>query len=290
MESKTDQIKNENEDVKSSLDQVLTEYAEYRKECDEICQEYEDTIQILSESLEKFKSENTKLSTEKETMKKDQDKLIKELENAREKNKDKIKDIEILNNKLEELQSQFKAINNKELKLKSQVVHLENDNDHYLNRIHQYEEEVTDLKDNLENATENLIMAQKDFEDYKAQKEEELERLKSKLQEEQNNVKALMNKKLIQHKIKVSNPNEGSDNMFALKGNVIPENEEEFKSFNEKENKSAIKLRGKRPPRNQDDKKKGKNNNFSYNQKEEISKLRKRKEGIAKFKILIKEH
>ena len=294
MELKTDQIKGENEDTKDSLDQVLSEYAEYRKECDEICQEYEETIQILSESLEKFKSENVKLNTEKETMKKDNDKLIKELESAREKNRDKIKDIEILNNKLDELQSQFKAINNKEKTLKTKVVHLENDNDHYLSRLHQYEEEVTDLKDNLENTTENLIMAQKDFEEYKAQKEEELERLKAKLQEEQDNVKALMNKKLIRHKMEVTNPEEGSDGIFILKGsNTMEEKGEVVMPFDENEKKERVRLRGKRPVRkdkNNEKQNKMKGSKINYNQSEEISKLRKRREGIAKFINHIKGH
>ena len=284
------ETKTENEEKK--LDQVLTEYAEYRKECDEICKEYEETIQILSDSLEEFKSENSKLNTEKETMKKDQDKLLKELETAREKNKDKIKDIEILNNKLDELQSQFNAINNKEITLKSKVVHLEKDNDHYLDRIHQYEEEVSDLKYNLENATENLILAQDDFEEYKKQKEEELERLKLQLQEEQNNVKALMSKKLKPHKLEISDPNpiEGSDDgIFVFKGSSTKEEIEEIKPL-ENEKKPQMRLRGRKPGRKdkQDDKKKVKGNN-EFNHMEELSKLKKRREKIAKFMNQIKK-
>ena len=127
-------------------------------------------------------------------MKNDQEKITKELEKSRQKNRDKIKDIEVLNNKIDQLQSQFKSINKKETTLKSKVVTLETDNDHYLNKIHQYEEEVTDLKERLENTMENLITTQNDFEEYKTKKEEELQRLKQKLQEEKGNVKALMNK------------------------------------------------------------------------------------------------
>ena len=195
LQTEIDLLKDENKSIKGSLSQLLVEYADYRKECDEICKEYEETILLLSESLEKFKSENSKLNTENE-------KISKELEKSREKNKDKIKDIEILNNKLDQLQAQFNSINKKETTLKSKVVTLETDNDTYLNKIHQYEEEVTDLKDNLENNIENLITIQNDFDEYKAKKEEELERLKKALQEEKENVKALTNKeKLNQNSI-----------------------------------------------------------------------------------------
>ena len=207
LQKEINKIKFENDNIKNALNQILTEYADYRKECDEICKEYEETIQLLTDSLEKYKlensklnTENSKLNTENEKMKLDQEKLSKELEKSREKNKDKIKDIEILNNKIDQLQAQFNSINKKETTLKSKVVTLETDNDHYLNKIHQYEEEVTDLKDNLENTIENLIMTQNDFEKYKNKKEEELERLKLKLQEEKGTVRALMSqKKLLKH-------------------------------------------------------------------------------------------
>ena len=82
-----------------------------------------------------------------------------------------------------------------ETTLKSKVVTLETDNDHYLNKIHQYEEEVSDLKNNLENTLENLITTQNEYEEYKNKKEEEIERLKRKLQEEKGNIRALMNQR-----------------------------------------------------------------------------------------------
>ena len=160
-------LKYENENIKTVLNQIITEYTDYRQESDEICKEYEETIQLLTDSVEQYKSEITKINIEKEKMKQEQEKLTKELEKSREKNRDKIKDIEILNNKIDELNSKYSTIGKKETTLKSKVVTLETDNDHYLNRIHQYEEEVADLKDNLENTIENLIMTQNDFEKYK---------------------------------------------------------------------------------------------------------------------------
>lgn len=188
-------LKYENDNIKNILNEITKEYADYKIECDEICKEYEETIQLLTDSVEKYKIEITKLNKEKEKMKIEQDKLEKELEKSREKNRDKIKDIEILNNKLDQLQSLFKSINKKETTLKSKVVTLETDNDHYLSKIHQFEEEVSDLKNTLESTIENLITTQNDFEEFKNKKEEEIERLKLKLQEEKSNVNALMSKK-----------------------------------------------------------------------------------------------
>ena len=304
LQSEINKLKYENENIKNALNQILTEYADYRQECDEICKEYEETIQLLSDSLEKFKSENSKLNLEnnslyceKEKMKIDQEKLSKELEKAREKNKDKIKDIEILNNKLDQLQAQFNSINKKETNLKSKVVTLETDNDHYLNKIHQYEEEVTDLKDNLENTIESLITTQNDFEEYKNKKEEELERLKLKLQEEKDNVKALMNNKLNKkHTPLVTFKND--DKIEDLK----PIDELSIENKNEK-----VILRGKKPKK--DSNKKGnqvddeKDNIWSrgrvgramtlqknsYNFGELFEKLRKRKEELVKFNYEIKK-
>ena len=176
-----------------------------------------------------------------------------------------------MNNKLDELQSQFNSINNKEITLKSKVVTLETDNDHYLTKIHQYEEEVTDLKDNLENTLESLITTQNDFEEYKNKKEEELERLKKILQEEKDNVKALMSKKLMTNKIQLNTPNDEIENL-----------KNEIKQENFKEN---VRLRGKNMRR----KNIGNQDNTSYNKNELFEKLRKRKENLIKLNQKIKE-
>ena len=109
--------------------------------------------------------------------------------------------------------------------------------------------------------------------------------------------KALMNKKLIRHKMELSNPKEGSD-VFVLKGsNTVEEKQEEIISFNENENKQRGRLRGRKPVRkdknviNENEKQnKIKGSNINYNQREELSKLRKRKERIAQFNNQIKSH
>ena len=319
LQKEINKIKFENDNIKNALNQILTEYSDYRKECDEICKEYEETIQLLTDSLEKYKlensklnSENSKLNTENEKMKLDQEKLSKELEKSREKNKDKIKDIEILNNKIDQLQAQFNSINKKETTLKSKVVTLETDNDHYLNKIHQYEEEVTDLKDNLENTIENLITIQNDFDEYKNKKEEELERLKKVLQEEKDNVKALMNKNFIQkhnglqsNKINDTYENNEFDDLEKDEDNIertLSWNDETFDKVRSrgrfvKYDKNNEINSDKKYTKNELEKEQeymmenggGRNNRAmtmaigSYNFGELFSKLRKRKEELVQF-------
>ena len=322
LQTELTQLKYENDSIKKALNQILTEYADYRKECDEICKEYEETIQLLTDSLEKFKAENSKLNTENnklntenEKMKIDQEKLSKELEKSREKNKDKIKDIEILTNKLDQLQAQFNSINKKETTLKSKVVTLETDNDHYLNKIHQYEEEVTDLKDNLENTMESLITTQNDFDEYKNKKEEELERLKKTLQEEKENVKALMGKKIInKHNRIQSHVIKYEENELGMDEKETEEVKAERKLSWTDEKNEKIRLSGNNQENLENSKDKNKNDENemekerellfergrqrnsramtmaigSYNFGELFAKLRKRKEELVQFNMKIK--
>ena len=246
-------------------------------------------------------------------MKVDQDKIQKELEKSHQKKRDKIKDIEILNNKIDELQSQFKTINKKETTLKSKVVTLETDNDHYLNKIHQYEEEVTDLKERLENTMENLITTQNDFEEYKIKKEEELQRLKQKLQEEKGNVKALMNKNKINKywsNIIVTNKNDDDEDIKGEDKRKLSWSEKSYSRLNttkSERDKENINNKNKNEENKQDKYGKELDNMLEsgegrfgramtiqktrYNFGDILSKIRKRREELVIFNKKIKrEH
>lgn len=308
-------LKYENENIKTVLNQIITEYADYRIECDEICKEYEETIQLLTDSLEKYKLEITKLNNENEKMKNDQEKITKELEKSRQKNRDKIKDIEVLNNKIDQLQSQFKSINKKETTLKSKVVTLETDNDHYLNKIHQYEEEVTDLKNNLENTIENLITTQNEYEEFKSKKEEEVERLKLKLQEEKGTIRALMkHKPVIKHsrmkssinfKLNEDNDDNIEDNNETAKRKLSWSEESNLrakmdKNDTNKENINGVSKKKQEEYANELDLmldygyERGRNGRsltlqkVKYNFGDIVSKMRKRREELAKLNQKIK--
>lgn len=289
-------LKYENKGLKEALNKLTIEYNDYRNECDEIFKEYEETIQLLSDSLNNIKIENSKYNKEKEEIKKDNERINKELEKSRGKNKEKIRELEILTNKYEQLQSQFKSINKKETTLKSKLVTLETDNDHYINKIHQYEEEVTDLKESLENYIENLITVQTDFDDYKNKKEEEIERLKKQLQEEKSNVRVLMLKNKNDNNVNKANEyNETlkkEDRKLSWSEDIEDDSNEKKTSSkmiktlinedDEKEHEKLLELGRTRSNRAMTMQK------SSYNFGEIISNLRQRRERIAIFHNKIK--
>ena len=289
-------LKYENKGLKEALNKLTIEYNDYRNECDEIFKEYEETIQLLSDSLNNIKIENSKYNKEKEEIKKDNERINKELEKSRGKNKEKIRELEILTNKYEQLQSQFKSINKKETSLKSKLVTLETDNDHYINKIHQYEEEVTDLKESLENYIENLITVQTDFDDYKNKKEEEIERLKKQLQEEKSNVRVLMLKNKNDNNVNKTNEyNETlkkEDRKLSWSEDIEDDSNEKKTSSkmiktlinedDEKEHEKLLELGRTRSNRAMTMQK------SSYNFGEIISNLRQRRERIAIFHNKIK--
>ena len=289
-------LKYENKGLKEALNKLTIEYNDYRNECDEIFKEYEETIQLLSDSLNNIKIENSKYNKEKEEIKKDNERINKELEKSRGKNKEKIRELEILTNKYEQLQSQFKSINKKETTLKSKLVTLETDNDHYINKIHQYEEEVTDLKESLENYIENLITVQTDFDDYKNKKEEEIERLKKQLQEEKSNVRVLMIKNKNDNNVNKANEyNETlkkDDRKLSWSEDIEDDSNEKKSSSkmiktlinedDEKEHEKLLELGRTRSNRAMTMQK------SSYNFGEIISNLRQRRERIAIFHNKIK--
>ena len=289
-------LKYENKGLKEALNKLTIEYNDYRNECDEIFKEYEETIQLLSDSLNNIKIENSKYNKEKEEIKKDNERINKELEKSRGKNKEKIRELEILTNKYEQLQSQFKSINKKETTLKSKLVTLETDNDHYINKIHQYEEEVTDLKESLENYIENLITVQTDFDDYKNKKEEEIERLKKQLQEEKSNVRVLMLKNKNDNNVNKANEyNETlkkDDRKLSWSEDIEDDSNEKKTSSkmiktlinedDEKEHEKLLELGRTRSNRAMTMQK------SSYNFGEIISNLRQRRERIAIFHNKIK--
>jgi DNA repair exonuclease SbcCD ATPase subunit len=289
-------LKYENKGLKEALNKLTIEYNDYRNECDEIFKEYEETIQLLSDSLNNIKIENSKYNKEKEEIKKDNERINKELEKSRGKNKEKIRELEILTNKYEQLQSQFKSINKKETTLKSKLVTLETDNDHYINKIHQYEEEVTDLKESLENYIENLITVQTDFDDYKNKKEEEIERLKKQLQEEKSNVRVLMLKNKNDNNVNKANE---YNETFKIEDRKLSWSEDIEDDSNEKKSSSKM----IKTLINEDDEKEHEKllelgrtrsnramtmQKSSYNFGEIISNLRQRRERIAIFHNKIK--
>ena len=156
--SKTSRSKSKNFEV--LYYNLKDEYEQLQKDNDEICKEYESTIQILTDSIKELQNQRSSM-TKKMTQ------MEKEKENLQNKNKEKINDIQELNQKNEKLYKEIININNKNKEKEHQIVILENDTEHYLKLIRQNEAMIDELNYKLEEALEDNVTIQTEFEIYK---------------------------------------------------------------------------------------------------------------------------
>ncbi len=68
------------------------------------------------------------------------------------------------------------------------IVSLENDNDHYINKIRENDAKIEDLNLKLESALEENILLQTDYENYKNASDEQLIRKEEELKEAKNEI------------------------------------------------------------------------------------------------------
>ena len=145
-----------------------------KKDNDEICKEYESTIEMLSESIESFKKEKASLEQKLSKYDIELNNYKKEKESLLNKNKDKISDIQNLNKQNDRLSNEVKRLKEEKALFDSKIVSLENDNEHYQNKIREYEALAEDLESQLESALEENITLQTEFETYKQTTGEQL--------------------------------------------------------------------------------------------------------------------
>ena len=143
------------------------EYESSKKYNDELCKEYESTIEMLSDSVESFKKEKEILELKLLKLEQDQKNFKKEKESLINKNKDKIVDIQNLNKQNDRLSNEVKKLKEEKLLFDSKIVTLENDNEHFQNKIREYEALAEDLENQLESALEENITLQTEFETFK---------------------------------------------------------------------------------------------------------------------------
>ena len=143
------------------------EFESSKKDNDELCKEYESTIEMLSDSVENFKKEKEALEQKLSSLEQDQKNFKKEKESLMNKNKDKIIDIQNLNKQNDRLSNEVKRLKEEKTLFDSKIVNLENDNEHFQNKIREYEVLAEDLENQLESALEENITLQTEFETYK---------------------------------------------------------------------------------------------------------------------------
>lgn len=168
-------------DLKAEFDQA-------QKDNDEICKEYESTIQMLTESVNNYQKEKDSFQSRISQLEKDIKKYEKEKETLANRNKDKIIDIQNLNKMNEKLKDDMKKISDEKHLIKSKIIALENDNDHYMNKLRQNDALIEDLTNQLESALEENITLQTEFELYKQQNEEALIRKDQEIKDFQNDI------------------------------------------------------------------------------------------------------
>ena len=168
-------------DLKAECEQI-------KNDNDEICKEYELTIQMLSDSVNNFQKEKDNLQSQIANLEKEIKKYEKEKESLTNKNKDKILDIQNLNKANEKLKEEMKKILDEKHLTKAKIIALENDNDHFQNKLRQNDALIEDLTNQLESALEENITLQTEFELYKQKNEETLIRKDEEIKDIQNDL------------------------------------------------------------------------------------------------------
>ena len=121
----------------------------------------------MTESVQKFEKEKKDFQNKISKYENDVKNISKEKENLIKKNKDKLIDIQCLNEQNEKLNNLIKKYKEEKSVFDNRIVTLENDVDHYQNKIREYEDFIEELKSQLENALEENITLQTEYETYK---------------------------------------------------------------------------------------------------------------------------
>ena len=176
------------------------EYELMEKENNEIFKEYESTIQMLTDSIKE-------LQNQRSSMTKKLSQVEKERENLQNKNRDKLIDIEELNKENEKLTKEIKFIQEDKRLRDSKIIALENDTDHFQKLIRQNEAVIDELSLKLEEALEDNVTIQTEFEIYKEIIAEKLLRKDQELKEIKND---MFSKNLMINKLKKKKDEENS--------------------------------------------------------------------------------
>ena len=179
------------------------EFEQSKEDNDEIFKEYESTIQLLTENVQKYEKEKKDFQNQILKIENDIKICNKEKENLIKKNKDKLIDIQCLNEQNEKLNKLVQKYKEEKSIIDTKIVTLENDVDHYQNKIREYEDFIEELKSQLENALEENITLQTEFETYKLNMGEQLMRKDEEIKDIRNdlNYKEKIIKRLSQNSI-----------------------------------------------------------------------------------------
>ena len=196
--------------IKQNFEQLYyslkDEYSQMQKDNNEIFKEYESTIQMLTDSIKE-------LQNQRSAMTKKLSEIEKEKEKLKNKNLDKIIDIQDLNKQNEKLNQEIKNIKEEKKIKDSKIIILENDSEHFQKLIRQNEAIIDELNYKLEEALEDNITIQTEFEIYKQIMGEQLMRKEEEIKEIKND---MFSKDLMIEKLNKKEYINTSDKLFQL--------------------------------------------------------------------------
>ena len=205
--SSTIQIKQKNNiNYENLYNSLKLEYDQIKQDNDDIFSEYEQTIQMLSSSL-------TEIKSQKEELEKKIQMLETEKEKLKDKNQDKLIDIQNLNKLNDKLNIEIKKYREEKQLKDSKIVRLEKDNDHYQNKLRQFEAIIVDLNLQIENTLEENITLQTEYELYKQTAKEDLIKLEEEIKDYKNDI---LNKEKIIQRINKKNMMKKLQNKLIL--------------------------------------------------------------------------
>lgn len=183
------------EDIPKDYSSLLLKYKDTKELLDEQALAYEDLINSLESKNHNLESKYLLKQKENET-------IIKEMAKLREANSDRNKDIDYLETKLEKEEEINNNLTEKVNKLEQKIVDLENENTNYFNNIRENDCLIDELRYKLDTALEDNIIIHSEYENFKNECDEKIQRMQEELQDNKNEVlsKEKMIQKLINHR------------------------------------------------------------------------------------------
>lgn len=183
------------EDLPNDYDGMKIAYHKLKEEFEDQNQVYEEYIS----SLERTKKELEDKLTQKD---KDFELVKKEITKLKDANADRNKDIEYLEKELAKSTESGKQIKDKLAKQENKMVETELENTFFSNKTRELESWADELKGKLDAALEENIILYSEYESFKTECDEKIQRIQEELEDNKNEVlsKEKMIQKLTQHR------------------------------------------------------------------------------------------
>lgn len=183
------------EDLPKDYDGMIVAFRKLKEEFEDQNQVYEEYIA----SLERTKKEQEEKLIQKD---KEYETLKKEITKLKEANADRNKDIEYLEKEMAKAAESTKQMKDKLAKQENRMVETELENTYYFNKIRELESWADELKSKLDAALEENIIIHSEYESFKNECDEKIQRIQEELEDNKNEVlsKEKMIHKLTQHR------------------------------------------------------------------------------------------